>query len=61
MPIVYFPTDELEAIGAVLMSAEKIDWDAYERAKSRLIFASLSSTETEREEYVELQRIVIEA
>lgn len=33
MPVLWLPVDELEALQAVLRSAEEVNWEAYERAK----------------------------
>ncbi len=33
MPVLWLPVAELEALQAVMRSAEEVNWEAYERAK----------------------------
>jgi hypothetical protein len=33
MPVLWLPSDELEALQAVFRAAEEVNWEAYERAR----------------------------
>ena len=37
MPTLWMPEEELRALQAVLMTAERVDWEAYERAKAYIL------------------------